>query len=185
MHSLLGMVLEAALLGMALPLVLSYDDVDLLARMQRLEEKMDVILSKLGVVGSNFQITQNIERALPVSDQIRTRPHLKPLGSPIDRPEEFGMVGSAIWLLFIHEAWLFMQHSNVLLNPYLQRLDRQYGISLLKKRFYWVIAGVLAAYWSREVVSLGICRGFVTRRTQVDLMPAMVNVFFRFAALQA
>ena len=27
----------------------------------------------------------------------------------------------------------------MLLNPYLQRLDRDYGISLLKKRMYWVI----------------------------------------------
>ena len=27
-----------------------------------------------------------------------------------------------------------------------QRLDRDYGIALLKKRLYWVIAGVLGAY---------------------------------------
>ena len=36
--------------------------------------------------------------------------------------------------LFIHEVWLFMQHANVLLNPYLQRLDRQYGVALLRRR---------------------------------------------------
>jgi hypothetical protein len=31
-----------------------------------------------------------------------------------------------------------------------QRLDRDYGIALLRKRMYSVIAAVLAAYWARS-----------------------------------
>ena len=58
-------------------------------------------------------------------------------------------VGWALWALVVHEVWVLMQHGNVLLNPYLQRLDRDYGIALLRKRMYSVIAAVLAAYWAR------------------------------------
>eukprot|EP00904_Undaria_pinnatifida_P009355 jgi/Undpi1/554/HiC_scaffold_10.g04018.m1 len=61
------------------------------------------------------------------------------------------------WLVvatFVHEAWLFLQHANVLLNPLCQRLDRGYGIALLRRRLYWVIASVLAAYWAREIASM-------------------------------
>ena len=39
------------------------------------------------------------------------------------------------WLVvatFVHEAWLFLQHANVLLNPLCQRLDRGYGIALVR-----------------------------------------------------
>ena len=54
-----------------------------------------------------------------------------------------------LWALLVHEVWVLMQHGNVLLNPYLQRLDRDYGIALLRKRMYSVIAAVLAAYWAR------------------------------------
>jgi hypothetical protein len=58
-------------------------------------------------------------------------------------------VGWALWALVVPEVWVLMQHGNVLLNPYLQRLDRDYGIALLRKRMYSVIAAVLAAYWAR------------------------------------
>ena len=57
-------------------------------------------------------------------------------------------MGWALWALVVHEVWVLMQHGNVLLNPYLQRLDRDYGIALLRKRMYSVIAAVLAAYWA-------------------------------------
>ena len=36
------------------------------------------------------------------------------------------------WILFLHEYWVYLQHSNVLGNPFCQRLDRQYGIALLR-----------------------------------------------------
>lgn len=39
------------------------------------------------------------------------------------------------WLVvvtFVHEAWLCLQHANVLLNPLCQRLDRGYGIALVR-----------------------------------------------------
>ena len=107
-----------------------------------------------------------------------------------------GGAGWGLWALVVHEVWVFMQHANVLLNPYLQvppplslspihppcppllpalaaaalrcergeqktkaagwrdvgvqRLDRDYGIALLRKRMYSVIAAVLAAYWARS-----------------------------------
>ncbi len=63
-----------------------------------------------------------------------------------ENAREFELSGF-VTILFIHEVWVFMQHANVLMNPYLQRLDRNYGIALLKKRLYWVIAGVLCSYW--------------------------------------
>ena len=79
-------------------------------------------------------------------------------------------------LLLLHEAWVTLQHGNVLLNPFCQRLDRKYGISMLQKGGaraadkgssreagcceiycqgqHWVIASVLVMYWAREVASM-------------------------------
>ena len=34
--------------------------------------------------------------------------------------DDSGELGWVLWLLFAHETWVFMQHANVLLNPYLQ-----------------------------------------------------------------
>lgn len=51
---------------------------------------------------------------------------------------------SSSWLwsiLLLHEYWVYLQHCNVLANPYCQRLDRQYGIALLKSNQHWAIAG--------------------------------------------
>ena len=31
-----------------------------------------------------------------------------------------GGAGWGLWALVVHEVWVFMQHANVLLNPYLQ-----------------------------------------------------------------
>jgi hypothetical protein len=45
-------------------------------------------------------------------------------------------------MLFVHEVWVMLQHLNVLCNPLCQRLDRRYGIALLKRKLYWVIAGI-------------------------------------------
>lgn len=47
-------------------------------------------------------------------------------------------------VLLLHEYWVYLQHCNVLANPYCQRLDRQYGIALLKSNQHWAIAGTLA-----------------------------------------
>ena len=44
-------------------------------------------------------------------------------------------------ILFLHEYWIYLQHTNVLSNPLLQHLDRQYGIALLKNNKHWSIAG--------------------------------------------
>jgi hypothetical protein len=47
------------------------------------------------------------------------------------------------WLpysLLLHEYWIYLQHSNVLGNPLCQRLDRQYGIALLRSNQWWSIA---------------------------------------------
>ena len=38
-------------------------------------------------------------------------------------------------LTFVHEAWLCLQHANVLLNPLCQRLDRGYGVALVSKEY--------------------------------------------------
>ena len=64
-------------------------------------------------------------------------------------------------ILFLHEYWVYLQHSNVFGNPLLQHLDRQYGIALLKKNQHWSIAGTLTAYWSRECLCLFLCLPFL------------------------
>ena len=48
---------------------------------------------------------------------------------------------SLLIILFLHEYWIYLQHTNVLSNPLLQHLDRQYGIALLKSNKHWSIAG--------------------------------------------
>ncbi|KAK1735765.1 flavin-binding monooxygenase-like protein [Skeletonema marinoi] len=67
-------------------------------------------------------------------------------------------------ILFLHEYWVYLQHSNVFGNPLLQHLDRQYGIALLKKNQHWSIAGTLTAYWSRECLCLFLCLPFLQRQ---------------------
>lgn len=55
----------------------------------------------------------------------------------------------------LHEYWVYLQHLNVLANPYCQRLDRQYGIALLKSNQHWAIAGTLSVsfqwLWERFI----------------------------------
>ena len=64
---------------------------------------------------------------------------------------------SWIWcVLLLHEYWVYLQHSNVLANPYCQRLDRQYGIALLKSNQHWAIAGEACSYDRNDLVF--ICR---------------------------
>ena len=72
--------------------------------------------------------------------------------------------GHLLSILFLHEYWVYLQHSNVFGNPLLQHLDRQYGIALLKKNQHWSIAGTLTAYWSRECVCLFLCLPFLQSR---------------------
>ena len=50
---------------------------------------------------------------------------------------------SLLIILFLHGYWIYLQHTNVLSNPLLQHLDRQYGIALLKNNKHWSIAGKL------------------------------------------
>ncbi|CAM9871186.1 unnamed protein product [Ectocarpus fasciculatus] len=77
---------------------------------------------------------------------------------------QFGPAWLAV-ATFVHEVWLLLQHANILLNPLCQRLDRSYGVALLRRRLYWVIAGVLAAYWSREVLSMLIASPYASPLT--------------------
>jgi hypothetical protein len=64
-------------------------------------------------------------------------------------------------LLLCHEYWVYLQHLNVLANPLCQRLDRQYGIALLRGNQHWAIAGTLSAYWCRESISMFLCLPFL------------------------
>ena len=64
-------------------------------------------------------------------------------------------------ILLAHEYWVYLQHANVLGNPLCQRLDRQYGIALLKSNQHWAIAGTLAAYWCREALSMFLCLPYI------------------------
>jgi hypothetical protein len=66
-----------------------------------------------------------------------------------------------VLLLFINELWLTLQHANVWLNVWVQRLDRDYGIHLIQRGEHMVIAAVLGMYWSREIVSMGLSACFI------------------------
>ena len=140
-------------------------------RFRMLESKLDALTNSVSLLSSllNSDTPREPEELLHVTEQttMRMRPP-SAAGSehPVGTAASGGALGWGLWLLFVHEAWLFMQHANVLLNPYLQRLDRNYGIALLKRRLYWVIAGVLGAYWARETVSMALCFPHVTPLTQ-------------------
>ncbi|KAL7536359.1 hypothetical protein ACHAXR_007115 [Thalassiosira sp. AJA248-18] len=69
--------------------------------------------------------------------------------------------GYLLMVLFLHEYWVYLQHSNVFGNPLLQHLDRQYGIALLKSNKHWSIAGTLSAYWARETLGMFLCLPFL------------------------
>ena len=73
-------------------------------------------------------------------------------------------------VLAVHELWIGLQHANVLMNPLCQRLDRNYGIALLKKNMQWVIAMTLGFYWSREMLSMWLCMPYVSINTQYLIM---------------
>ena len=77
-------------------------------------------------------------------------------------------------LFFLHEGWVMLQHANVLLNPFCQHLDRNYGVLLLQSGQHWVIAGVLVMYWSREVLSMLLCLTSVSSTTQVAILVSSV-----------
>lgn len=69
--------------------------------------------------------------------------------------------GFIVWILFLHEYWVYLQHSNVFANPFCQHLDRQYGIALLRSNEHWAIAGTLSAYWCRETLGMFFCLPFL------------------------
>ena len=74
--------------------------------------------------------------------------------------------GHLLVILFLHEYWVYLQHTNVLANPLLQHLDRQYGIALLKSNKHWSIAGTLSAYWARETLGMFLCLPFLVVQSQ-------------------
>jgi len=69
-------------------------------------------------------------------------------------------------VLLLHEYWVYLQHANVLANPLLQRLDRRYGIALLKSNRHWSIAGTLSSYWAREALGMFVCLPFLSQAQQ-------------------
>ena len=77
-------------------------------------------------------------------------------------------------VLLLHEAWVTFQHGNVLLNPFCQRLDRNYGVAMLRRGQHWVIASVLVMYWSREVASMLLCLPYLSLRVQFSIFVSVV-----------
>ena len=71
-------------------------------------------------------------------------------------------------VLLLHEYWVYLQHANVLANPLLQRLDRRYGIALLKSNRHWSIAGTLSSYWAREALGMFVCLPFLSQAQQQE-----------------
>ena len=71
-------------------------------------------------------------------------------------------------VLLLHEYWVYLQHANVLANPLLQRLDRRYGIALLRTNRHWSIAGTLSSYWAREALGMFACLPFLSSQAQQE-----------------
>lgn len=63
-----------------------------------------------------------------------------------------------IILTLVHEAWLCLQHANVLLNPLCQRLDRGYGVALVRKQFGIVLGGISETLLSNFVRGVVLIR---------------------------
>jgi hypothetical protein len=135
-------------------------DGDLMERLTRFEAKVDALAHTLDslLVLSQSRETQDTSNmfappAMRGGGRVGVGGLQTDASSGNDWPEaeksRGDRVGWVLWALVVHEVWVLMQHGNVLLNPYLQRLDRDYGIALLRKRMYSVIAAVLAAYWAR------------------------------------
>jgi hypothetical protein len=100
-------------------------------RLDRLEAKLDTLVNVVSLIAK--KIDPQLSPTLQTSNQKqRAYQHeAKPTADHRKQDkatEQSG--GSLLLILFIHEAWLLFQHANVLCNPYLQRLDRNYGISL-------------------------------------------------------
>ena len=85
--------------------------------------------------------------------------------------------GYFLTTVFLHEYWVFLQHANVFGNPYLQHLDRQFGIALLQSNKHWSIAGTLAGYWMRETLGMFLCLPFLSS-------PSRQGLSFGFSASQ-
>lgn len=100
---------------------------------------------------------------------------LEPFGA-----EPRSATGTVPTLLLLHEAWVAFQHGNVLLNPFCQHLDRNYGVAMLRKGQHWVIASVLVMYWSREVAGMLLCLPYLSLRVQFSIF---ISVAYHLAKM--
>ena len=101
----------------------SPDSDELSNRIQRLEDKLDAILKHLRI---DQDATDKIIARGKESAQASPQLGIQKKSNVLSNSELDQMPNNwFVWALFVHEAWLFMQHANVLLNPYLQRLDRK------------------------------------------------------------
>ena len=102
-------------------------------RLESLTDTVNLIIERLDVGLDKGDIPNTALRAPSSTPKSHRRASFSaPLGDIGDKQalEQGGAAGWWLTLLLIHEAWLLMQHANVLCNPYLQRLDRNYGIAL-------------------------------------------------------
>lgn len=58
---------------------------------------------------------------------------------------------------FVHEAWLLLQHANILLNPLCQRLDRSYGVALVRTRIKSVARLIFPLFSKFRANVVGLC----------------------------
>lgn len=77
----------------------------------------------------------------------------------------FGPAWLAV-VTFVHEVWLLLQHANILMNPLCQRLDRSYGVALVRMQSRsWCLVLVLVSKKKMRG-----CRWFLRRCAQRDEM---------------
>ena len=88
-----------------------------------------------------------------------------------------------LWVLVIHEWWITLQHLNIWLNPWVQKLDRTYGLGLVRKNQHPVITLVLGEYWTREMVTMLLCSFWVSSGWLQSLL--VVNLVYHLAKLSS
>jgi hypothetical protein len=105
------------------------------------------LLQRLDVVNERFtQLESSVQQLIGKLSNQKQRQQFE----YEDESSESSWWSSFSWVhvLFVHEVWIMLQHLNVLCNPLCQRLDRRYGIALLKRKLYWVIAGMQSLHFS-------------------------------------
>jgi hypothetical protein len=86
-------------------------------------------------------------------------------------------------VLVVHEWWITLQHVNIWLNPWVQKLDRTYGLALVHQNQHPVITLVLGEYWIREIITMVLCSWWIQSSGLQTLV--MFNLVYHVAKVSS